>query len=169
MTDINDNSNGLLDYVFDYIDFLNNETIDFPIRISDCFTSNYTISSRTKETSSVQDKIQRYSAREGGSYPIKKCLNDLFGFRLIHDGRWAFEDIEDFCKREWNTNNIKCHDSTKNGYTATHIYIYCGNDAFPWELQPWDRCNEEKNIENHRIYKQGYTKWVESTEGGSIE
>ena len=168
VTDINANANGLSEYIFDYLFFLNGETIDFPIKICDCFASNYKISSRTKDISSVEYKIQSYSLRDGGSYPIKKCLNDLFGFRVIHDGCWAFEKIEEFCSKGWSAEKIKCYDATKNGYMATHIYIYYNNYAFPWELQLWNRCDEESNIANHHIYKQEYTKWVENMGGGSI-
>lgn len=60
----------------------------------------------------------------------------------------------------YNYPNLKCINSTKGKYVATHIYF--GNDdntKFQWELQLWSKENLESNLLSHAKYKQDYIKW----------
>ena len=37
-----------------------------------------------------------------------------------------------------------------------------------WELQIWNKEDEERNINSHKIYKQDYTRWEIENKGGKI-
>ena len=101
------------------------------------------ISQRIKAENSIQDKIRRYKTRkEQGKIPIKKCLNDLFGVRLIGPGRLGKQELDQFLGENLKHRKLSCKDSSKNGYRALHVYIMKDNLCFPWELQIW--CNEDE-------------------------
>ena len=123
---------------------------------------------RVKNINSIETKINRYynSPNLNGKSPINKCLNDLLGFRIIIDSDFAHSDIENFVNNKYSSlQNItlKCTDSSKYGYIATHIYFHKkgDNSVFPWELQIWKKSDEINNINQHKIYKQEYTNWEE--------
>ena len=61
---------------------------------------------------------------------------------------------------------MKCIDSSKKAYKATHIYFKQDNWNFQWELQIWNKENEINNINSHEKYKQGYVKWEKENNGG---
>lgn len=129
------------------------------------------ISQRIKAENSIQDKIRRYKTRkEQGKIPIKKCLNDLFGVRLIGPGRLGKQELDQFLGENLKHRKLSCKDSSKNGYRALHVYIMKDNLCFPWELQIWCNEDEENNKKNHHFYKQEYTKWEETyKKGGNLE
>ncbi|MGB5945324.1 hypothetical protein [Paenisporosarcina sp.] len=118
---------------------------------------------RIKDPVSRLAKIIHYVSgkNEGGKVSIKKCLNDLFGFRIF---------VQDFNHTEENyilirdqilMPNVKITNSSKSGYLATHVYFSNGNNkCFPWELQLWNLSDVDSNFRSHSIHKQGYTKWV---------
>lgn len=77
------NDENLLLYVFNYREFINNYFIDFVQKLQN-FNISYTISSKVKSLNSIQYKIENYNRNhENGKIPIKKCLNDLLGIRII--------------------------------------------------------------------------------------
>lgn len=61
---------------------------------------------------------------------------------------------------------MKCLDSSKGEYVATHIYFRDGNFNFQWELQVWSASQEKVNTISHEKYKQEYTKWEKESKGG---
>ncbi|WP_062052375.1 hypothetical protein [Bacillus sp. JCM 19034] len=131
--------------------------------------TKYDLRSRIKEPSSIMNKIIHYRfGKEGkGKYAINKCLNDLFGLRIVIEGfdhncilfEKMFTDIKDSLK-EFRI-NIKHTRQFKGGYKATHIYFHGdSNKYFPWELQIWNKDDFKMNDESHERYKQEYTKWA---------
>ncbi len=143
--------------------FLLESTVDLNFTLE----NKYRAICRIKTPNSIEDKIKRYnlSPHEYGEIPLFKCLNDLFGARIVLDGNLNFEEICNFLKNkdDFRDRNVqlRCNDASKNGYKATHVYFKkCGdNSAFPWELQIWSAEDEENNIKSHKKYKQEYTKW----------
>lgn len=63
--------------------------------------------------------------------------------------------------------NLKCIDSSKKEYKATHIYFKQDNFNFQWELQIWNKIDEVNNIISHEKYKQDYAKWERENKGGN--
>ncbi len=155
---INEDSK-IIEYIFNYLQFILSVSIDMDLEQLDFEKS--TIRTRIKTQNSIATKIKIYSDDKHffGQIPIKKCLNDLFGFRIIIDDIFSFIDIKKYI--DDNYSELKCIDSSKNGYCATHIYFSKNgyNQFFPWELQIWQKCNEQSNLESHKRYKQSYTDW----------
>ena len=120
---------------------------------------NSFVSCRVKALNSIQYKIENYKkTHENGKIPIKKCLNDLFGIRIIVEEKLEFDVVKNFITERFKS--VKCILSDKGDYKAIHIYF--GNDdntKFRWELQLWNIKNANKNYESHAKYKQDYTKW----------
>ena len=66
----------LINFINDKFSYIFNELQQL------CFSCNVT--SRVKALNSIQYKIENYRLNhENGKIPIKKCLNDLLGFRII--------------------------------------------------------------------------------------
>lgn len=154
-----------------YINFLNDNSIEFQMELDE-FKSKYNcnIRSRIKAQNSVESKIQGYrksQSHECGKTPINKCLNDLFGIRIIFNNPITYEDISSFIEKEFD-NKYKCIDSSKGTYKATHIYFKQDNYSFNWELQIWNSCDNDANIKSHKEYKQGYTTWEKENKEGGI-
>ena len=100
--------------------------------------------------------------------PINKCINDLFGVRIILEESVTFEEVQAFMEKNYRE-KYRCIDSSKLDYKAVHLYFRENNYTFPWELQIWNRCDVENNFASHKKYKQEYTIWErESKEGGRI-
>ncbi len=150
-------------YIFKYIEFLPEKTVGILLESNNLNFSKSKLRSRIKTKNSVNAKIDNYLKRDNGNFPIKKCFNDLLGFRIIIDDNFSYSDINSFVSQ--NYPNLKCIDSSKNGYVATHIYFQAhgNNKLFPWELQIWQLSDEENNINSHTLYKQGYTTWENLT------
>lgn len=148
----------LLLYVLDYRKFINDNISDVVNSIQKlCLKS--VVNTRVKAYNSIQYKIQNYEIyHENGKIPLKKCLNDIFGLRIILDFPVNFNDIKKNINEYFP--NLKCIESSRGDYYAIHIYF--GNDdnyKFQWELQIWDKEHERGNLESHARYKQDYTKW----------
>ena len=128
-------------------------------------TENSKINIRIKTRNSIEYKIQNYTKNhEDGKIPINKCLNDIFGIRLITKDNYSFDEIKIFMKNKYP--KLKVIDSTKGQYKATHVYFKEDNFSYQWELQIWNENDEEKNIYSHEIYKQDYAKWERENKGG---
>ena len=123
------------------------------------------VSSRIKAQNSLESKIQRYidTKEEHGETPINKCVNDLFGVRIVCKENIIFDD---FKKHIYEMFKLKCIDASKDEYLATHIYFKRDNNSFPWELQVWEERNRESNLISHHKYKQDYASWEKEAEGG---
>lgn len=153
----------LIENIRDYQSFLVNATIKLNLELE----KEYNVFNRVKTPNSIENKIKVYNspAHEYGKVAICKCLNDLFGARIILDNELSYGEIRDFIKNEidLNKNNIdlKCIDSSKSGYKATHVYFKKDKDnsSFQWELQIWAAKDSNNNILSHEKYKQSYTKW----------
>ena len=149
----------LITYVFNYRKFLKEENVaNLPKEIEKLHLESVT-STRIKTINSIQDKIEKYqNKKEKGKIAIKKCLNDIFGIRLIVDKSIGHSELKEYISN--NFKELKCITANRGDYKATHIYF--GNDdntKFQWELQIWNKKDEHKNLISHEKYKQKYTKW----------
>ncbi len=155
------NDEALLLYVFNYRQFINDNISDVVNKIQKSKFLNV-VNTRVKALNSIQYKIQNYELNhENGKIALKKCLNDIFGLRMIFEEDIDFKEINEFVKKEFP--DLKCIKSVKEEYDAIHIYF--GNDDnmnFQWELQLWDKSHEKSNLKSHAKYKQDYTKWEQN-------
>lgn len=138
--------------IIEYISFLSeNTTKDFRLDEKYC---DFNFRTRIKNKESIFHKLHAYTiGKEEGKIPLNKCLNDIYGMRIIVPNK---ENIIDNINIESRGHKIKCLDSSKNGYFAHHVYFYHNNFHFPWELQIWDAKDEINNIRIHQQYKQAY-------------
>lgn len=155
--------------IMEYVQLLNEKSADITLRLSSVCSCQVT--ARVKTQNSIEYKIQNYKTdqHECGKIPINKCINDLFGVRIILDTPLSFEEVRMFIGEAYQ-NKYRCIDSSKLDYKATHLYFREDNQSFPWELQIWNKCDVECNFASHKKYKQEYTTWEkESKEGGIID
>ena len=146
-----------LDPIFRYKMFLDKHIIDSLIALIKQF--EFRFETRVKTQNSIESKIAKYTNNKNeGKIPLKKCLNDLLGVRIILENCITFKEIFNLINKK--NIPVKCIDSNKDEYNATHVYFKTeSNYDFQWELQIWDKTHEQANRESHRKYKQGYTKW----------
>ena len=155
--------------ITDYVQLLNDRSAEVTLQLS--FVCGCKVTARVKALNSIEFKIQNYKTErhEFGRVPINKCINDLFGFRIILDTPLSYEDIQNFVDTTY-PGKYRCIDSSKYDYKAVHLYFKQDNRSFPWELQIWNCCNVEGNFTSHKTYKQEYTTWEkEIKEGGIID
>lgn len=155
--------------IIGYVQLLNDKSADITLQLSSVCSCHVT--ARVKAQNSIEYKIQNYKTdrHEFGRIPINKCMNDLFGARIILNQPLTFKEICSFIDETYS-GKYKCIDSSKLDYKAVHIYFKESNHTFPWELQIWNECNVESNFLSHKKYKQEYTTWEkESKEGGIID
>ncbi len=116
---------------------------------------------RIKEPDSIIQKLNIKSEVEEGKIPIRKCLNDLLGFRIIDKNyKENMIKVESYLNTK-KTDGWKIRFMVRdiNGYKAYHIYFMGEkNNHFPIELQIWDIDNKENNIKSHGKHKLGYIK-----------
>lgn len=137
------------------------DTICFPLSLNQFGHIN----TRIKGQNSIEYKIENYVLNhENGNVPINKCLNDLFGIRVIIAEDISHKDIQNYITDRYPA--LKCIDSSKGDYIATHVYFKDDNFSFPWELQIWKSSDKDKNLSSHKQYKQEYTKWERESAGG---
>lgn len=148
----------LYDSIFHYGLFINKNYSPFS-KFSHLPINSSRVEFRIKKQNSIEDKIKRYVKKEQkiGGLGIGKCLNDLFGVRLILSKQHSFDEIKSFVAENYPT--LKCIDSSKDEYIATHIYLKIDNRSLQWEVQVWNKCDEENNKDSHKKYKQWYAKW----------
>lgn len=121
--------------------------------------------SRVKNINSISSKIYQYInlKKEKGDVSINKCLNDLYGVRIIVPLRKMGEllEIVNTLSRE---NNWKCRitDASKQEYKAIHLYLLKDNYSLRWEVQFWLEKYDATNRASHAKYKQSYTNWESS-------
>lgn len=155
--------------IMEYIQFLNERSAGITLQLSS--VCGCSVTARVKAQNSIEYKIQNYKTSEhaSGKIPINKCINDLFGVRIVIDPSLTFDQIRGFIDKEYQ-GKYRCIDSSKLEYKAVHIYFKNNNYTFPWELQIWNKCDVENNFASHKKYKQEYTTWEkEIREGGIID
>lgn len=140
----------------------NYHLIDFTLTFDfDLDENNYEYSQRIKADNSIFSKLATYRTTQRhqfGEIPLNKCINDLFGMRIIiKNGNIDYNIIEDYCNN--HIPKIRFVDSTKFNYHAHHIYFKIDNFNFPWELQIWEEQYEKSNRKSHAEHKQDYIKW----------
>jgi ppGpp synthetase/RelA/SpoT-type nucleotidyltranferase len=155
-------------YILDYVRLLNGHITNITLQLSS--VSSYKVTARVKAQNSIEYKIQHYKTgdHEFGKVPVNKCINDLFGVRIILDEPLTFGQIKAFVDSTYNE-KYKCIDSSKHDYKAVHLYFRGNNKAFPWELQIWNSCDADKNLVSHQKYKQGYTAWEDESKEGGVD
>ncbi len=163
--DINKDDN-ILNTILDYRTFVNANNLNLKMGFTQ-LNLNSEVNTRVKSQNSIEYKISNYMTvkHEYGKIPINKCLNDLFGIRIIFDESVEFIKIKKFIEDKY-PNKFKCYDASKGKYKATHIYFTKNNYSFQWELQVWNREDEKNNLISHQLYKQDYTKWEQENKGG---
>lgn len=155
----------ILDTIVNYREFINQNNIQLLMDFKRFNTENATVNIRTKAKNSIEFKIENYiKNHENGKVPINKCFNDLFGIRIICSEELLFDQVLKLINTKYD--NLKCIDSAKDDYKATHIYFKKDNYAFQWELQVWNKKDEANNIISHEKYKQDYVKWENENKGG---
>lgn len=156
----------MLNVIFNYREFINENNIQLLMDFKKFNTEKAKVNIRTKTKNSIEYKIKNYiQNHENGEIPINKCFNDLFAIRIICTEQLTNKQIVEFIESKFN--NLKCIDSSKQGYKATHIYFKQDNFNFQWELQIWNKIDEYENITSHEKYKQDYVKWEKENKGGS--
>ncbi len=154
----------ILDAIVNYREFINQNNIQLLLDFQKFNSDNATVNIRTKAKNSIEFKIENYiKNHENGKVPISKCFNDLFGIRIICSEALLFDEVSGLINSKYK--NLKCIDSTKNDYKATHIYFKKDNYTFQWELQVWNKIDEVSNIISHEKYKQDYVKWEKENKG----
>lgn len=154
---------GILDLIWAYRNFIEDNGViaNTAFELSEF---GQTINIRIKTQNSIEYKIEKYIfSREKGMMPVNKCLNDLVGIRVFISDKVSHKNIREHIEDSYP--KLKCIDSSKDGYIATHIYFKTDNFSFPWELQIWRTEDRENNLKSHKQYKQEYIKWEGS--GGS--
>ncbi|HDR7837233.1 TPA: hypothetical protein QCY33_003475 [Bacillus toyonensis] len=147
-----------------YMNELKPLTIDFEMEYK---YEKFDFRSRGKQFDSIMNKLKYYRVgKQGngvfGAFNLNKCLNDLFGIRIV------IENFDHNCKRFYQLceelrikHRIRVMDSSKHDYKATHIYFHGeSNQYFPWELQIWNANDCKSNDISHGIHKRAYTEWA---------
>ena len=153
--------------ILEYVQLLNDRSAVITLQLSTACSCQVT--ARVKARNSIEYKIQNYKTERHafGKVPINKCINDLFGIRIILESPLTYEQIYAFVEETY-PGKYRCIDSSKLDYKAVHLYFRENNQSFPWELQIWNRCNAESNFASHLKYKQEYTTWEKDTKEGGI-
>ncbi len=113
---------------------------------------------------SILDKIKRYNwnPRLLGNTPLNRCLNDIFGARIIVQCTIPVLDIINYVHDKHPGLKVLDSSKTEDGevrYVATHIYFKESNHHYPWELQIWSAEQSDMNYEFHKEHKEAYVKW----------
>lgn len=126
------------------------------------FNNRLMLESRIKNINSISSKIYQYinMKSERGEVSISKCLNDLYGVRIIIS-RVNFKSALKIIHEAAKETGINCKiiNASKQKYRAVHMYFKGDAYSVRWEIQFWLACDDKKNRDSHAIYKQMYTKW----------
>lgn len=155
----------ILNIIVRYRSLINDEIVGIMFDLDTIQFVNSSITSRVKAQNSIEFKLENYIVNhEDGLIPLKKCLNDLLGVRIVIDDEFTQQEVKQYMDKHFP--DYKCIDSSKIDYNATHVYFERGNNFFPWELQIWKKKDEKNNYISHKEYKQEYTKWEKENKGG---
>lgn len=116
------NDVGIFAYISSYRSFLSGSISTNQFNIPQ-------VSNRVKAQNSLESKIQRYidNKDEHGLSPINKCVNDLFGVRIVYSGKIDFEDFKNHIESQFD---LKCIKALREDYEAIHIYFKKDNYLF---------------------------------------
>ena len=91
----------ILETIFNYREFINENNIQLVMDFKQ-FNSEFSkVNIRTKTKNSIEFKIKNYNDNhENGKIPIEKCLNDLFGIRIICSQELNYDEIVNFIKEK---------------------------------------------------------------------
>lgn len=147
--------------IMEYHAFLNTKNLSLYKELEKFLKKGISVSSRVKNHNSILSKIERYGQQFGeSSVPLNKCLNDLYGARIIVPDELYDTIVETLQQMaEDNSNMLKSRNADKDDYKAHHLNIKYNNTSYPWEVQVWKKYDEENNYISHSKYKQEYTKW----------
>lgn len=139
-----------------YRENLKQLTAEYPVN------NSFLVESRVKNINSISSKIYQYInyKSEKGEVAINKCLNDLYGVRLILK-RISFKNEMKLIKEIIEENRLECKviNASKQKYKAIHLYLKGDSSSLRWEIQFWLASDDKTNRQSHAIYKQAYTKW----------
>jgi hypothetical protein len=157
-------SNELFKYILQYRDFLSGNMTDYSFELL-----NRNLECRIKTRNSIEDKLARYMKKKSqgeessGKFPLKKCLNDLYGVRYyVQKDTLELDEIKNHLKNTFP--DFRIIDASKGDYKAIHVYFHKDNFSFPWELQVWNQQDAALNKESHKKHKQGYTQWEKESQ-----
>lgn len=144
-----------IEYIHEYRKFL---SITYPYIIKSLNTFGIE-RARVKEILSISQKIKKYNCGQlHGEVIINKCLNDIFGARVVIEDCPSFEIVKKYILENVKL-NIKITNANKvEGYRGLHVYIKSATGHFYWEMQIWNRSDYDKNISLHEQYKRGYVE-----------
>lgn len=123
---------------------------------------SYDFQYRVKDSTSMINKLQHYAylsdVKSEGKKFLMKCLNDLFGCRIVCNLDTNLDKIEKWLqdhKRIQNGSQITYYYRDVQGYQGLHCYIkyYQRNLTLPWEIQFWDSKNEITNYQLHEKHE----------------
>ena len=156
--------------IMKYKESLNSVSTQFEL-IREKYKRYFLVVNRIKNINSIYAKIFRYNSEkeEKGEVQINKCLNDLFGFRVVLP-IFSFRKMELILKEATFPliNRIKMIPSIKDGYRAYHIYLKKDNYCLRWELQCWLKRDAKKNRDAHSKHKQQYVTWEQEFKEGKL-
>lgn len=153
-----------LNLVNDYHQFLYINTADIEFEYD---YSQFDVRTRIKQKDSIVNKLFHYrnngNIRGLGKVPINKCLNDIFGIRIVFEElNFGSSYFNSHITKLIDTYNLRIVNKRNEDYKATHLYFKSErNIYFPWELQLWSSRDAETNEKSHEEHadKRKYTEW----------
>lgn len=160
--------NGIVELVFDYKAFLTNNLLYFNLHLKNWNKNSSRVNTRIKNQNSIEYKIDNYLKKdEKGTTRVNKCLNDIFGVRIILNQEYSYNEIEQYVHKEFP--HLKCLNASKLEYIAIHVYFSEDSYSFPWELQIWLSKDEKNNLISHAKYKEAYAQWEKQAKEGTLQ
>lgn len=151
-----------MDLVDEYIKEVAHEVL-----VNEIKTNDFILRFRGKNRESVLNKLYYYRYEKSDSnIPIQKCLNDIYGFRLIIKDELDYEEILEKIEnsKELKVQLFRQYVRKDEKYRAIHIYFKSSSNIFfPWELQIWKKEDEEVNESEHKNHKskRKYINWID--------
>lgn len=119
--------------------------------------NNFNIRYRTKLKDTIIMKLLHYAYKEKNTHGlyVSKCLNDIFGVRIVLDGVTSNYDKINVLLENLREQKIisRYYYRSDKGYKAFHCYFQMNNKVLPWELQIWDTQDRESNIISHKQHE----------------
>ena len=153
----------LMESVSAYVEYLKGRT---ELSLFNKESDGYEVMCRIKNHNSIEEKIEDYCMyrQEKGEVSVNKCLNDLFGIRIVIDcGTISTDEIEIAIGDLADTLYVEDKNVPERGtvppYIAKHIYFKSGNEDYRWELQIWRSADQKNNHESHKTHRYKYRRW----------
>ena len=88
----------IIDSIWKYRALVNDEIINIMFNLNMIDYEKSSVTSRVKAQNSIEFKLDNYvTNHEYGKIPLKKCMNDLLGIRIIIDDIFTYDDIKEYC------------------------------------------------------------------------